>query len=250
MRYFLEITYNGTAYHGWQIQRNAVTVQEVINKCLSLKLGEEIQTTGCGRTDTGVHASQFFLHFDFEKIIKKSFVNVINAFLPQDIVVRKIYKSPANFNARWDAASRTYTYIITQGREPLMLGYSAIERNELDIEKMNLAAETLTAFSDFTALSKVSKDEEHHLCTITKADWKKNKNKITFTITSNRFLRGMVRIVVGTLLEVGKGKISIEDFKNIISNRDRKKAAAAAPASGLFLSKVIYPKGKLKPINI
>lgn len=250
MRYFLQITYNGSNYHGWQIQDNALTIQFVLNTKLSIQLGTQINCIGCGRTDTGVHAKKFFLHFDFEGELPSGFVQKLNSFLPNDIVVKKIFTATDDdANARWSATERTYRYITSIGRNPLMNGYAAVLYKEPEIYLMNEASKILLRYNDYEALSKRSPEEEHHLSNITYANWKKKGDLLVFTITANRFLRGMVRIVVGTLFEVGKGKISPEDFENIIAIKDRKGAFGAAPAEGLYLWDVKYPEGIMKELK-
>jgi tRNA pseudouridine38-40 synthase len=242
-RYFVELAYRGTAYHGWQIQPNAVTIQQVLNEKISARLGEDIYCVGCGRTDTGVHARRFFMHFDADKPLPPDFILKMNAFLPRDIVFYRLFPVAADAHSRFDAIQRTYKYILSRRKDPFMLDYCGFHFGDLKVEKMMQAAGILLNYTDFQALSKASDEQEHHLCNISHSQWIEKKDKLIYTVSSNRFLRGMVRIIVGTLLEVGKGKFTVEDFEHIIRQRDRKLAGGAAPAQGLYLSEVIYPPG-------
>lgn len=235
------------------MQPNAISVQEVFNRCLSLQLGEEIYCVGCGRTDTGVHAKKFFLHFDAEKDLSQhpNFLYKLNVFLPKDIVVEKIFKAAPEAHARFSATERTYQYFINLKKDPFSLDYATFIHHNLDLQKMNEAAALLLNYNDFEAFSKVSEDQAHHRCTIMFAEWRnleENVDKLVFKITANRFLRGMVRLVVGTLLQVGRGKITVEKFKEILEGKDRKFAASAAPSDGLYLWDVVYPEGILEEI--
>jgi tRNA pseudouridine38-40 synthase len=255
LRYFLQIAYKGTNYHGWQLQPNATSVQDVFNKCLSLQLSEEIYCVGCGRTDTGVHAKKFFLHFDSENDLNQipNFLHKLNVFLPKDIVVEKVFKAKPEAHARFSATERTYQYFINLKKDPFSLDYATFIHYKPDVEKMNEAAALLLHYEDFEAFSKVSEDQAHHRCNITFAKWElleKSEDKLIFKITANRFLRGMVRLVVGTLLQVGRGKITIEKFREILEGKDRKFAASAAPSDGLYLWDVVYPEGILEELVI
>jgi tRNA pseudouridine38-40 synthase len=242
MRYFLELAYKGTSYHGWQVQKNAISVQEVLNKALSTLLREEIITTGSGRTDTGVHASQQFVHFDYEgELTPHNLVHKLNSIFPVDIVAYSVFTVKNDAHARFDAVSRSYEYRIIQKRNPFLHQLSYYFPNELHIEKMNLAASKLLLHEDFESFSKVKTDTNTFLCNITRAEWLSENELLTFHISANRFLRGMVRALVGTLLEVGKGKIEVEDFEKIIEKRNRNEAGRAVPAGGLFLTRVEYP---------
>jgi tRNA pseudouridine38-40 synthase len=240
-RYFIEIAYRGTAYHGWQIQQNALGIQQLLNEKLSLKLGEEIYCIGCGRTDTGVHARQFYLHLDVNKDIPADFIRQMNNFLPADIALHRIFPVPEKAHSRFSAVERTYTYILSLEKDPFMLGLSGFYYDGMDLESMNEAAGILTEFSDFTALCKISKDQKNNLCSIKAASWRGNGKLLVFTITANRFLRGMVRILVGTLMEIGKGRMSVSAFRELLSQQERTQAGSAAPAEGLYLTEVKYP---------
>ncbi|RYD83688.1 MAG: tRNA pseudouridine(38-40) synthase TruA [Sphingobacteriales bacterium] len=245
MRYFLEISYKGTNYHGWQIQPNALTVQQVLNQKLSLLLGEEIYCIGCGRTDTGVHAKQFFLHFDVVKAFSEDIIYRLNKFLPKDIAALNIYKVADEAHTRWSAIERTYTYFIARKKDPFQVETAAQIIGTLDIEKMNEAAQLLLQYQEFHGLSKINEQEKHHLCDIKFASWHEENNMLVFTISANRFLRGMVRIIVGSLLEIGKGKKDKNWLREVIESKDCRKAGSAAPAEGLYLSEVKYPNGML-----
>ncbi len=247
MRYFLKISYKGTNYHGWQIQPNALTIQQVFNEKLSLILGEEIYCIGCGRTDTGVHAKEFYLHFDTTKAFSGNIKYRLNSFLPNDIAVHEIFTvADEETNARWSAVERSYEYIISQKKDPFSQELAAQIFYNLDIEKMNEAAQILLEYQEYQGLSKINEQEKHHLCDIRFAKWENQPDdKLMFTITANRFLRGMVRIVVGSLLEIGRGKKDVNWLREVIESKDCRKAGSAAPAEGLYLSKVIYPDGLL-----
>ena len=243
-RYFLKLAYNGSNYHGWQIQDNAPSVQETINTAISTQTGFEINLSGCGRTDTGVHAREFYAHFDLDKTIddREKFVFKLNSFLPSDIVIFDLIPVHPEANARFDALSRTYEYHITRSKDPFRndLAYSLF--GDLDIEKMNVAIEILKEYTDFTSFSKLHTQVKTNNCKITEAYWKQNEDLLVFNITADRFLRNMVRAIVGTLLEIGKGKSNIEYLRKIINAKDRSKAGFSVPAQGLYLTKIQYPK--------
>lgn len=243
-RYFLQLSYKGTNYHGWQIQPNAISVQEVIENALSTLLREKISVVGAGRTDTGVHASFFVLHFDTENenIEPGNLVYKLNNFLPHDIAVQNLWKVKNNAHARFDALSRTYKYFILTEKDPFKVETSYKYIPTLDIQKMNEAAKLLFEFDDFTSFSRLHSDVKTNNCKISRAEWKQEGTQLVFTIKADRFLRNMVRAVVGTLLEVGKGKLTINEFKNIIELKNRGAAGASAPAAGLFLVDIEYPE--------
>jgi len=240
----MELSYHGKMYHGWQIQPNANSVQEELEKALSVLLSEKIAVIGCGRTDAGVHASQFFLHFETDNIFDEEKLRFkLNAFLPQDIAIVKIFKVKDNAHARFDAIYRSYEYRISLGKNPFLTDV-ALQVNELifDIDKMNIAANLLYEYENFKCFSRSKTDVKTYNCEITKAFWQKDEHLLIFNITANRFLRNMVRAIVGTLLQIGMGKINLEDFKKIIESQDRTKAGASVKAHGLFLCKVVYPE--------
>jgi len=240
-RYFLQCSYNGTRYHGWQIQPNAISVQEVLVKSLSTMLREDIAVVGAGRTDTGVHASFFILHFDSKnKNIQENFVYKLNSFLPHDIAVQKIRKVSDEAHARYGALSRTYNYFISTEKNPFNTELSYRYLKPLDLDKMNEAAQTLFDYIDFTSFSRLHTDVKTNNCKIYQAEWMTTEDQLIFTIKADRFLRNMVRAIVGTLLEVGRGKLSVNDFRKIIESKDRGAAGASAPAQGLFLVDIEY----------
>lgn len=247
MRYFIEFAYKGTHYHGWQYQPNAASVQETLNKALSVILNSEIDAMGAGRTDTGVHAKQMFAHFDFDQISDlESTVHKLNSFLPKDIAVSRIIPVSDNAHARFDATKRTYEYHIHTKKDAFANEWSWYNHHTLDVDAMNDAARILLTHTDFQSFSKVNTDVNTFNCRIFVAHWEKvddvrsENNHLVFTITADRFLRNMVRAIVGTLVNVGLQKITIEDFEKIIESRDRNKAGTSLPAHGLFLTKIEY----------
>ncbi len=242
MRYFLEFSYNGKNYFGWQRQPKQTSVQEVLEKALSTLLRQPIDIIGAGRTDTGVHAKQMFAHFDFEEILPDDLVHRLNSFLPKDIVIHKIHRVTNDAHARFDATDRTYHYFVQIGKNPFNFDSAWQIHYELDLDKMNDAAQLLLGKQDFSSFAKLHTDVKTHICNVKFANWKQNGNELKFTITADRFLRNMVRSVVGTLSDVGKGKINLEEFNNIIAQKDRSFASGSAPAHGLYLAEVVYPK--------
>lgn len=250
MRYFIELSYNGKNYHGWQMQPNAISVQETINKALSQLIRETVNIVGAGRTDAGVHATQMFAHFDTDTSIDSTeLTNKLNAFLPVDIVVRKMYLVDDEAHARFDAVSRSYEYRVWLGRNPFLVDTTwQLYQQKLNIEQMNEAALMLLNYTNFKCFSKSKTDVKTYNCTITEAFWKKEENLLIFYISADRFLRNMVRAIVGTLIEIGLGKRTIEDFTKIIESQDRTKAGVSVPAQALFLTKVEYQKAIVKHI--
>jgi tRNA pseudouridine38-40 synthase len=241
LRYFIELSYKGTNYHGWQIQPDASSVQEEITKALATILQEKILLVGAGRTDAGVHASQMFAHVDTVKKLTDDYVHKLNAILPNDIVIKSIKEVSDETHARFDAVSRTYEYRILLGRDPFLLETTwQLHQKNLQIEKMNEAANLLFKYEDFESFSKVKTDVNTFNCTIMKAVWTLEDKHLIFHIKANRFLRNMVRAVVGTLLEVGLGKKTVEDFRKIIESKKRSEAGLSVPAKGLFLTEVCY----------
>jgi tRNA pseudouridine38-40 synthase len=247
MRYFIEIAYKGTHYAGWQIQENASSVQEKVEYALSTILREPVRITGSGRTDTGVHASQQFAHFNTEKPLHSQMLRAWNALLPKDISILGIYEVSENAHTRFDALKRTYQYKIVTQKNPYLENLALLESRTLDVDSMEQAAQKLLLYEDFESFSKVKANAKTSKCKIYEAFWFEtlepfsNHKMLVFQISANRFLWGMVRAIVGTLLEVGRGKINISDFEQIIKARDRSKAAAAASPDGLYLCKVEYP---------
>ena len=241
MRYFIELSYFGKNYHGWQIQPDANSIQEELNKAISIVLQEEISVVGAGRTDTGVHALQMFAHFDSQTILDENIVFKLNSVLPADIVVLDVQITSEEKHARFDALSRSYEYKIWLGRNPFLLETTwQLSHQQLDIKAMNEAAKILLEFENFQAFSKVKTDVKSFNCKVTNAVWIENENQLTFHISANRFLRNMVRAIVGTLVDVGKHKITKEDFRNIILSKNRANAGLSVPAKGLFLTEITY----------
>ena len=242
MRYFIELAYKGTNYHGWQYQPGADSVQETLNKALSLLVKTDIDIVGAGRTDTGVHAKQMFAHFDSDsEIDTPQLVHKLNSFLPKDIVVFNILKVVDEAHARFDATKRTYEYHIHTTKDVFENDGSYQFQLPLDVNKMNEACKFLFKHTDFECFSKVNTDVRTFNCTIFEAHWKQDENKLVFTIAADRFLRNMVRAIVGTMINIGTGKIGLEDFEKIIDSKDRSQAGFSVPAHGLYLTKVEYP---------
>ncbi len=243
-RYFLQCSYKGTRYHGWQIQPNAVSVQGVMENALTTLLREPVAVVGAGRTDTGVHASFYMLHFDLTNPIPPNYdlIYKLNSFLPEDIAVQKVWLVNNEAHARFSATSRTYHYFISTEKNPFTTETCFQYTLPLDMDAMNKAAQTLFDYNDFTSFSRLHTDVKTNNCKIFKAEWKRKGASLLFVIKADRFLRNMVRAIVGTLLEVGRGKLTVEEFRQIISKQDRVAAGASAPAQGLFLVDIEYPK--------
>jgi tRNA pseudouridine38-40 synthase len=241
MRYFFEISYNGTNYNGWQSQPNATGIQAVVEDAINKLLREKIDIVASGRTDTGVHCVQQYFHADFAEPLPEHFLFRLNSFLPKDIAINRIRKVKEDANARYDAIERMYQYHIIREKDPFKYGFALFFHKSLDIQTMNEASALLVGKHDFECFSKVKTDVKNFICEIKVAEWSEMGKELVFTISANRFLRGMVRSVVGTLLDVGQGKITIDEFKNILKSRDRKEAGANVLPSGLYLVKVLYP---------
>ena len=252
MRYFMQLAFNGTPFFGWQIQPENVSVQEVIENALTLLLmrpdengqRQRVAITGCGRTDTGVHARDFMAHFDLEQELDEAqrlqLVNKLNSFLPKEIVIYSIVPVADDAHARFDALDRTYRYYVNIRKDAFNFPYAHRVFEKLDVNKMNKAASLLLKNDDFTSFSKVHTQVNNMRCHVTHAQWVERNGQLVFEITANRFLRNMVRAIVGTLLLVGKGKITVQDFQDIIEQKNRCKAGDSAPAHALFLEKVRY----------
>lgn len=241
MRYFLELSYHGKNYYGWQIQPDVISVQEKITTALNTILREEITIVGAGRTDSGVHASQMYAHFDVDKDLDENFTYKLNAILSDDIVIYRTIKVSDEAHARFDAVSRSYEYKIWMGRNPFLLDITwQLNYKNINIDAMNAAAKLLYEYEDFECFSKVKTDVHTFNCKVTNAVWKLEGEELTFYVSANRFLRNMVRAIVGTLLDIGLGKKSVEDFRMIIESKNRSKAGVSVPAKGLFLTKVEY----------
>lgn len=246
-RYFIQLAYNGSGFHGWQTQPNAQAVQAEIQDAFTLLLGESLLLTGAGRTDTGVHARQFFAHFDTQLQLDKpelsQLVFKLNRFLPQSINIYDIFRVQPDIHARFSAISRTYRYYISRQKDPFSNGLSWIYTTNLDINAMQQAAGIITAYTDFTCFSKTRTQTKTNDCKIFESCFELNGPLLIYHVKANRFLRNMVRAIVGTLLEVGKGNIGIEGLKRIIENGTRSDAGMSVPACGLFLEEIEYPEG-------
>ena len=242
-RYFLYFKYDGTAYHGWQVQPNARTVQDELQRALSTLLREDVSVTGAGRTDTGVHARMMVAHFDTDKDIDcPQLVYKLNRLLPRDISADKVMPVSDDMHARFSAVSRTYRYYVHLRKDPFRRAYSCELFYDLDFDKMNRAAVMLLGHDDFAAFCKSNSDVKTTLCNVTEARWVKDgEYSWHFVITANRFLRNMVRAVVGTLVDVGRGRVSLEGFKDIIDGGSRSDAGESMPGNALFLENIAYP---------
>lgn len=243
-RYFIGLAYDGTKYHGWQVQPNAVAVQQLLNKALTTLLRQPIETTGCGRTDTGVHAKEFFAHLDVQfmdhgpsTMDKRS----LNALLPHDIAIKNIIPVHPEAHARFDATLRSYEYHIHFEKDPFLNGYSWLLRDKPDLDLMNQAAAMLMEYVDFSCFSKSNTQVKTNNCKIENARWEQTQNGIVFKISADRFLRNMVRAIVGTLLTVGKGEMEPEGIRQVIESKNRSNAGMSVPACGLYLTEVRYP---------
>ena len=241
-RHFIYLSYDGARYHGWQIQPNGISVQEVLNKALSTLLREPIEVTGAGRTDAGVNASLMVAHFDTSHAMDDNLSYKLNKFLPQDIAIHSIRPVRDDAHARFSATSRTYKYYIITEKSPFE-PYAYRFPQPLDFEKMNEAAQTLLNYTDFTSFSKLHTDTKTNNCRITYAHWEQlSPTKWQFTITADRFLRNMVRAIVGTLLDVGRGTLSIAQFQQVIEKKDRCSAGSSVPGNALFLTDITDPE--------
>ena len=245
-RYLVKLAFDGAPFHGWQVQSNAVSVQEVITNALKVRLRKEmISLVGCGRTDTGVHAREFYAHFDLDENFPADKLDELtfrlNKQLPNQVVIFSINKVSADFHARFSAISRTYRYYLHNRKDPFLDNYSWCLLNDLDLTEMNRAASMLLEYEDFTSFARLHSQTETNICHIEEAKWEQDGHRFIFTITADRFLRNMVRAVVGTLIEVGQGKKNLGEFIKIIEIKDRSEAGKSAPARGLFLEQVLYP---------
>jgi tRNA pseudouridine38-40 synthase len=244
-RYFIKLAYNGSRYHGWQIQQNALTVQQVITEAVRLMWVKDFRMIGCGRTDTGVNAKQYYAHFDLDNEKSREelaeLVHRLNRYLPEDIVIFSIFPVPADLHSRYDAISRTYEYHIHTRKDPFLNLQSWFLHKKLDLDVMNRGGEILREYEDFTSFSKFNEKRKTNLCTIFSAEWEKDEHRLTFRITANRFLHDMVRSIVGTMVDLGQYKITLDDFRKIIEKKDRCSAGESVPARGLYLTRVEYP---------
>lgn len=248
-RYFIELSYDGTDYHGWQLQPNGITVQECLDKALSTYFRQQITSLGCGRTDAGVHATQFYAHFeliDFPENEVGNAVGSINALLPYSIAVKRIFAVWNEAHARFDATARAYEYHIHFSKDPFKIDRSWLYKGELDVAKMNKAANLLLDFTDFSCFSKSNTQAFTNNCKLTKAGFKIENDALVFTIQADRFLRNMVRAIVGTMILVGKNDIEVGEVAKIIASKNRSNAGQSVPACGLYLVKVEYPDSIMK----
>lgn len=244
LRYLLELKYNGKNFHGWQRQPNSISVQQTIEECLSTILNEKISVVGAGRTDSGVHAKYYCAHFDYSKkiLLSKKFVFKLNSFLNKDISIINIHSVNENFHSRFDAISRSYEYLITTEKDPFSINSAYYVKKELDFNKMNLAANILYNYNNFKCFSKSNSDVKTYNCSITNAKWIRVNNIWVFQISANRFLRNMVRAIVGTLIEIGENKFEINHIEKVIKSQNRELAGFSVPAHGLYLTNIIYPR--------
>lgn len=244
MRYFVHLAFNGSPFVGWQIQPNGDSIQSVLQHAMTLQFKVEIELTGCGRTDAGVHAKSFYAHFDIENEFSQKnlilFTNKLNSFLPKEIAIYSIFQVPNDLHARFSAQDRTYKYYIDIFKDPFSFYTSYRVFEPLNIDAMNEAAQYLLQIQDFTSFSKLHTQVNNNNCSVTFAHWEQTNHQLVFTITANRFLRNMVRAIVGTLLMVGKGKITFEQFQEIVLQKNRSKAGTSVPAHALFLENVRY----------
>lgn len=256
MRYFIHLAYNGANYCGWQTQPGLPTVQLTLEQALSTLLRSHIAIVGCGRTDTGVHASDFYAHFDYlpdtdqhPPIDPQQLTFKLNSFLPPDIAIFDIFPVKSNAHARFDATARTYQYHVSDRRLPFSQGLYSRIYFQPDIDLMNRAAQILMEYDDFTSFAKLHTQVKTNICHLTQAHWDTLDGQWVFTIRSNRFLRNMVRSVTGTLLDVGRGKLSLDGLRQIIERKDRCAAGVSMPPQGLFLTRVEYPFDTLHTDN-
>jgi tRNA pseudouridine38-40 synthase len=243
-RFFIELAYNGTAYHGWQIQPNALSVQECLDKALTTYFRQSVSSLGCGRTDTGVHSTEFFAHVDLQDVSAdkvRNAVGSINSLLPYDIAVKQIFPVEADAHARFHATSRAYKYYLHFHKDPFKLNRSWLFKGDLDVEAMNQAAEILQQYTDFSCFSKSNTQTFTNNCKIMQAGFAWEGDSLVFSIQADRFLRNMVRAIVGTLIRVGKKEIAVEAIHEIINSKNRSNAGQSVPACGLYLVRVTYP---------
>ncbi len=240
-RYFLEIAYKGTAYSGFQTQENAVTVQSEVEKAIAILQREPVGLTGSSRTDAGVHAWQNYFHFDYDGVLHPQFVYKLNAILPPDIVLHKLLLMPAGAHSRFDAVSREYKYFIYRSKDPFLQDRAYYFPYQIDLDRMQAAAALLMEYEDFTSFSKRNTQVKSFKCRLGVSEWIQEGSCLVYRVQGNRFLRGMVRALTATMLKVGRGKISLEEFRTIIEARDCTRASFAVPAHGLFLIRVSYP---------
>lgn len=250
MRYILDVRYKGTDYSGWQTQPNATTIQGELNKALSLLLREEMGSYGAGRTDAGVHALQMPTHFDYDGELHPHFFRSLNAVLPPAIAIMQVYRAlRPNFHARFDATSRAYRYNIVFQKDPNYYQRAWWCKEDIRIDSMQEGAEVIKEFDSFESFCKSNANNKTFFCKIMESRWEKEGDMWVYHVKADRFLRGMVRAMVGTMYEMGKGKLDAEGLREILRSKDRRAAGGSAPADGLFLTEVIYPEGSFEKIE-
>ncbi len=246
-RYFIQLSYAGTNYNGWQVQQNAQTVQGVLQQCMGLLLSENTSVTGAGRTDTGVHANQLFAHFDStiapHEMEAMQLTHRLNRMLPADIAIQRIFPVPDDAHARFHATSRSYAYHICTQKDPLWTNRAWLLQRPLCLKEMEKASQILIKNDDFSSFAKTGTQVKTNICRVDSARWECNGHLLTFHIQADRFLRNMVRAIVGTLIEVGVGNISALDVQEIIEKKNRSLAGQSVPACGLYLTRITYPPG-------
>jgi tRNA pseudouridine38-40 synthase len=244
MRYFIKLAYNGSAYHGWQVQNNADTIQEVIEDGMRRIFNKRIPLVGAGRTDAGVHAREFYAHFDYDFVLKEKELQKktyrLNSFLPKDIIIFDMFQVKDDMHTRFDALSRTYEYIITTRKDPFINDFAWFVFPKLDLDLMNEGASVLLEYNDFTSFAKLHTQVKTNHCNLMEAKWEERNHLLVFTIKADRFLRNMVRAIVGTLVELGQAKIDIDEFRRIIEAKNRSEAGLSVPAQGLYLTSIEY----------
>ena len=246
MRYFIKLSFNGSTFHGWQHQPNASSVQAKIKEALTAILKEPVSVTGAGRTDAGVHARTFYAHFNCIRELEPEkitgLVYNLNGFISEDITIHSIFPVKDDAHARFSAVLRTYQYVITRKKDPFLKSFSYYYAGKLDLAEMNAGALVLLQNTDFTSFAKTPTDSKSFICHLKEATWEEKDDLVIFTISADRFLRNMVRAIVGTLLELGRGKINLEEIQRIIEKKDRCAAGFSVPAKGLFLTDIRYPE--------
>lgn len=243
-RYFIKLSYRGAPFHGWQSQPNAISVQSTIEEALETLLRRNVKIVGAGRTDTGVNARMMFAHFDAvfpDGLTEDRFLSSINRLVGKDIAIESLLRVHNRAHARFDATSRTYKYFVALRKTPFFYPFSWLATSDLAIEKMNMAASLLMKTEDFTSFAKLHGDAKTNICRVTEARWEMENGFLVFTITADRFLRNMVRAIVGTLVDVGRGKLTIDRFKEIIEEKDRCSAGTSMPPEALYLWNITYP---------
>jgi tRNA pseudouridine38-40 synthase len=245
-RYFIHLAYDGSNFHGWQRQPNGISVQQALEEALSMLLKRKIELTGAGRTDSGVHASAYYAHFELDELLLSEPINKLvyklNSYLGPSLAVFSIFPVGERDHARFSALSRTYQYYILRAKDPFRFNYAYFFHGDLDITSMNIGAAMIQLTHDFTSFTKAGGDTKHHLCNIFNCHWEADNRELVMTITANRFLRNMVRSIAGTLLDVGRHRVSLNELHDIIEQKDRSVAGESVPAKGLFLTSIQYPE--------